>query len=175
MLPPGIPVPKLNVQSSAGDENAPIPLTISTATADPNESLTVRIYGLPSGAKLSAGHGDDGCLILTPAELPGLTLLPPPELRVAAIAIGANQKVVEAVAELNVTLRSVAEPPVLTAQNAMGQAGMPIPLVIGEVFEQHARDDLRNLFIVGPARLRNGPGSLSVNWRTLPRRVIPRA
>ncbi|MCR4378250.1 MAG: cadherin-like domain-containing protein, partial [Rhodospirillales bacterium] len=72
--------PSLVVNPSAGLEDTPIDLNISTAETDVDgsEVLFVTIGGLPAGASLSAGtNNGDGTWTLTTGDLVGLQLNPP--------------------------------------------------------------------------------------------------
>ncbi|MDB5491014.1 MAG: hemolysin-type calcium-binding repeat family protein [Micavibrio sp.] len=76
-----IDAPTLTVSNSAGSDNAPIALNISTATTDTDKSETithVTIKGVPDGATLSAGTYDavSKTWTLTQAQLTGLTMTP---------------------------------------------------------------------------------------------------
>jgi hypothetical protein len=74
----GIAPPKLTVGTVAGNEDTAIPLNIATTAGASNETLTLRISGLPFGANLSVGtKNGDGTWTLTPAQLQGMTLNPP--------------------------------------------------------------------------------------------------
>ena len=74
--------PTLNVTSSTtGDEDGTIALTITSSLLDTDgsETLSIEITGVPAGATLSAGTDNGGgSWTLTPAELAGLTITPPP-------------------------------------------------------------------------------------------------
>ena len=73
--------PNLSVSSASGNEDALIPLNIisSLADADGSEYLTIRITGVPTGAKLSAGSVDSGgAWWLAPSQLAGLAITPAP-------------------------------------------------------------------------------------------------
>ena len=54
------------------------PLAASLADTDGSETLSVRIAGLPAGARFTGGTANgDGSWTFSPAELSGITLLPP--------------------------------------------------------------------------------------------------
>jgi hypothetical protein len=75
----------------------PVPLTIGlpdACAAEPERVALVAVRGLPAGASLSAGVASgDGSWLLSPRDLPGLCLTPPPDwasdlaFEVAAIAV----------------------------------------------------------------------------------------
>ncbi len=76
-LTPVADAPMLTVANAAGDEGAPIGLSISTALVDTDgsESLSVTVSGVPSAATLSKGINQGGGVwALLPADLPGLTI-----------------------------------------------------------------------------------------------------
>ena len=79
--------PVLTVQAASGDEDSAIALNIAAALndIDGSELLSdVTIGGIPLGAMLSAGTlNPDGTATLTPAQLTGLTVTPPPDSDVA--------------------------------------------------------------------------------------------
>ena len=61
------------------DEGVAVALSISAAPTDDSEVVSVTISGVPEGAVLSAGtNNGDGSWTLTPAQLQGLLLTPPP-------------------------------------------------------------------------------------------------
>jgi hypothetical protein len=112
------------------------PLAISLPdplAAEPDRVALVVVRGLPKGARLSAGvESGDGSWLLTPSDLPGLSMTSPPEgasdlaLEVAAIAIASPDGVLTSAAKtVFVPLRSVAIQP---APSAVVEPG-PSPLV----------------------------------------------
>ena len=73
--------PTLTIASGAlvVNEEGSVALGISETPADPNDTVTVKITGLPADATLTDSNGDtltivNGSITLTPAELNGLTL-----------------------------------------------------------------------------------------------------
>jgi hypothetical protein len=79
-LPPQVQVPVVAASDVTGLEDAEIVLHLSAALndVDGSESLSVSILGLPDGAMLSTGTRQaDGGWLVSPADLPGLTLTPP--------------------------------------------------------------------------------------------------
>ncbi|MGL4460927.1 MAG: DUF4394 domain-containing protein, partial [Planctomycetia bacterium] len=72
--------PTLTTPAATGTEDTPIPLSI-TATSNAAaglETISVRVSGIPAGATLSAGTVQaDGSVVLTAAQLTGLTINPP--------------------------------------------------------------------------------------------------
>ncbi|MFD1108546.1 hypothetical protein [Pseudoroseomonas ludipueritiae] len=78
--PPKAQVPVVTASDAAGLEDTEIALHLSAALGDVDgaETLSVSIFGLPEGATLSAGERQaDGGWLVSPADLPGLTLRPP--------------------------------------------------------------------------------------------------
>jgi hypothetical protein len=86
--------PRATAQDVTGAEDTAIPLALTAALADRDgsEALRVAILGLPAGAALSAGtRQPDGSWVLSPADLPGLTLTPPRDFAgVLALALSAT-------------------------------------------------------------------------------------
>src|SRR5262249_14239239 len=73
--------PTLTVQPATGDQDTAIPLQIAAALTDPHEVLTIDVASLPPGARLSAGTlVAVGHYRLTPDQLAGLKITPPPGL-----------------------------------------------------------------------------------------------
>ena len=73
--------PELGVAAAAGPQDRPIPLQIAVSgrDADGSEELSVAVSGLPLGTTLSAGvQITAGEYRLSPGQLSGLTLTPPP-------------------------------------------------------------------------------------------------
>ncbi|MBM3582728.1 MAG: hypothetical protein FJX37_12285, partial [Alphaproteobacteria bacterium] len=91
----GVEDPVLNAGNVTGGEDTAIPLNITAALGDPDETatMTIVIAGVPNGATLSAGTDNgDGTWTLTPDQLKGLAITPPKDfygeidLRVTATA-----------------------------------------------------------------------------------------
>src|SRR5262249_14114212 len=64
--------PSLSVKAAAGNEDTPIPLSITAALTDTDgsETLRITIAGVPKGALLSAGtNNGNGSWTLSPAQL----------------------------------------------------------------------------------------------------------
>ena len=113
----------LTTLAATGSEDQPISLSISLTELDADGSETVTaltISGVPDGAVLSAGTDlGGGVYELDPADLAGLTILPPPEYSgtfelvvSAAVADGAAAPTV-ATAALQVTAEPVSDAPVI--------------------------------------------------------------
>jgi len=111
--------PLLSLSSARGAEDSAIRLSISSSLTDTDgsESLGVVIRNVPDGATLSAGTDNgDGTWTLTPAQLEGLTITPPPQsdadftLSVSAIATeGENASTAQQSYSLPVTVSAVAD------------------------------------------------------------------
>ncbi|MDX7952358.1 hypothetical protein P7D22_14400, partial [Lichenihabitans sp. Uapishka_5] len=132
--------PLLQVTALSGLEDTPLRLNIGLALSDTDGSEhlgSVTIGGVPGGATLSAGlHNPDGSWTLTPAQLTGLTVLPPANsnagftLTVAATSIESNGSTATATATIPVTLVGVADTPLISVANVIGASGASIPLTI---------------------------------------------
>ncbi|WP_162138100.1 beta strand repeat-containing protein [Pararhodospirillum photometricum] len=124
-------------------EDAPIALTITTATPDTDgsETISLTISGLPTGATLSAGTlNPDGSYTLTPAQLTGLTLTPPTDFSgtisltvVSTTTEAENGDFTTATDTLNVTVTPVADAPKFPAASAVGNEDTAIPLNLAPV------------------------------------------
>lgn len=130
VLVPEAQAPSLNVAPATGFEDSPIPLDISSALQDSDggsEVLSIQISGVPNGAVLSNGTPlGNGIWVLTPAELSGLTITPPPDsnvdftLTVTATSTESNGDIATISAQLPVNVIGVADTPLLQAQLASG-------------------------------------------------------
>ncbi|WP_434623080.1 tandem-95 repeat protein [Azospirillum sp. B2RO_4] len=112
--------PTLTVSAATGDEDAAIPLTITSALTDSSELLSITIAGVPAGATLSAGtHNSDGTWTLTQAQLAGLTITPPSNddgdftLTVTATSTDGSAAPASVTAQLPVTVRALSDAPTL--------------------------------------------------------------
>ncbi len=173
--------PTLAVQNATGQAGSAIPLTIAsvlTAT-DGTESLSLTITGVPGQASLSAGTKNaDGSWTLTPAQLAGLTLTAPAgsfagtaALTVTATAKETDGSTASATASLPVAIAGVALAPVLTVQNAAGQAGGAITLAISSALT--ATDGAETLSVKitglpGGASLSAGTRNADGSWTLTP-------
>lgn len=128
--------PDVSGNGSTGFENTPVNLTINLS-ADPDATSTYIVIGnIPTGAILSAGiDNHDSTWTLTPAQLIGLTMTPPPyysgdiNLSVTAVSTG-NGQTLSDTAIITVEIEGVATTPLLTAQSAAGLEDTAIPLTI---------------------------------------------
>ncbi|SMF49794.1 Hemolysin-type calcium-binding repeat-containing protein [Azospirillum oryzae] len=129
--------PTLTVAAATGDEDAAIPLTITSALTDSSELLSITIAGAPAGATLSAGtHNADGTWTLTPAQLAGLTITPPLNddgdftLTITATSTDGTAAPASVVAQLPVTVRALSDAPTLQVDPASVAEGGTVALSI---------------------------------------------
>ncbi|MEQ8602544.1 MAG: FecR domain-containing protein [Marivibrio sp.] len=117
--------PALTVNDAAGSEDQAIPLDLTAAVQD-SDALTITVTGLPQGASLSAGQiQPDGSVILTAADLSGLTVTPPAnsaadfDLTVTATASdGGDAQSVQKT--LSVSVAAAADAPSVTVSDVSG-------------------------------------------------------
>ena len=131
--------PTLNVADSAGQEDTAIPLDVTSTLTDldGSESLQVTIAGVPEGASLSAGvdHGD-GIWTLTPGQLDGLTITPPPDsadgfsLTITATAIDDSGDTASTSTTIDVSVEGIADAPTLSVSSVSTSEGATIALDI---------------------------------------------
>ncbi|MAE66553.1 MAG: hypothetical protein CMJ18_19970 [Phycisphaeraceae bacterium] len=132
--------PTLQVADGAGDEDAPIALSIAAALTDDDgsEELAILIDDVPEGALLSAGtRREDGSWMLGGDELAGLSITPPPDadddlsLTVPAVATEPNGgDTSETVRTLQISVLAVADAPVLEVTDAAGEIDSSVGLSI---------------------------------------------
>jgi hypothetical protein len=130
--------PDLSVENASGFEDSPVALGIASALTDTDgsETLSITVSGVPEGAVLSAGTDNgDGTWTLTPDQLAGLTITPPPnsdadfQLTVTATSTEANGGATASTSTtLDVVVDPVADAPMLTVQNASGAEDSAIAL-----------------------------------------------
>ncbi|WP_114946278.1 Ig-like domain-containing protein [Microvirga calopogonii] len=134
--------PGLRVAPAVGDEDTAIPLTISAWTTDRDGSETItgfRITGIPEGAVIRAGGVAlvvvNGSVLVDPAVVNSLTITPPAQsdedftLKVSAVSAEPNGSTAEsAPLDLRVTVRAVADAPVMDVTGASGLEDTPIAL-----------------------------------------------
>jgi hypothetical protein len=133
--------PTLAVNNPTANEDTPAPLTITTslADADGSEILSVVVSGVPAGYLLSAGtNNHDGSWTLTPAQLSGLTIIPPTdhkdsfELTVTATSTekSNSDSAHVTVEHIPVVFTAVADKPSLTVTPATGLEDTQVALNI---------------------------------------------
>jgi len=129
-------LPELDVAPAAGLEDNAVALDIAAQLTDRDgsETLGVTIAGVPDGATLSAGTDlGDGAWLLTPDDLPGLTITPPPDfsgtLTLTVTATSQEGGTTSSVtSDLTVEIEAVADAPSLSVANASGAEDNAIAL-----------------------------------------------
>ncbi|MBO6948692.1 MAG: DUF4114 domain-containing protein [Rhodospirillales bacterium] len=121
--------PDLTANNASGNEDASIPLDISSSLTDTDgsESLSITISGVPSDATLSAGtNNNDGTWTLGAGDLDGLSVLPGAHsdedmsLTITATSTeSASGDTASQTVTMNVAVNAVADAPQLTV--ALGQ------------------------------------------------------
>jgi hypothetical protein len=129
--------PTVAVQDAAGLEGGTVALGLSVGLPDDDETLTVAITGLPSGATLVDAGGNT----VDPANIPadgvsGLSLQIPADysgdmnLTVTATTQDGNSTAI-ATQSLTVSVSGVADDPIITISNAEGTEDTAIALTLG--------------------------------------------
>jgi hypothetical protein len=134
--------PTLVMSGATGSEDSAIPLDISPALTDTDgsETLSVSISNIPDGAVLASNGAvidvTDGTAELTPAQLSGLTITPPPNsaadfsLAVTATATEDDGDSASVTGVLNVAVGEDADAPTLVLNDASGTEDMAVDLDI---------------------------------------------
>lgn len=131
--------PTLGVADAVGQEDTPIALDISSTLTDPDgsESLEITIAGVPEGAALNAGVDQgNGTWTLTPAQLDGLTITPPPDsaegfsLTITATATDESGDTASTSSTIDVSIESIADVPTLSVGSVSAFEGATIALDI---------------------------------------------
>jgi VCBS repeat-containing protein len=137
--------PTLTVNPAAGNEDAAIPLSVTTALVDTDssETLAVTVSGIPVGATLTDGantftaSAGNQSVVVTAWNFAALTVTPPANsdvdfaLTVSATATeGANGSTATTNANLAVTVDAVADAPTLTITPAVGNEDTAIALSV---------------------------------------------
>jgi hypothetical protein len=131
LLPPVIVANPVN-----GNESTPIPLNISVISPTAGSTVSILIGNIPAGATLSAGiNNGNGTWTLTPAQLVGLTITPPPgfsgSINAGVTATSMLGSETEAASgNIPVTVNGVATPPDLDVLPASGNENTAIALDI---------------------------------------------
>lgn len=130
--------PILSVLPAIGLEDTLVPLNINAVLADTDgsEALSIVISGVPLNASLSAGvNNGNGVWVLTPGQLIGLGLIPPPHesgsitLNVEAIS-SENGTTASAGAVLPVSIAGAPTSPLLSVSSVIGAEDIPVLLSI---------------------------------------------
>jgi hypothetical protein len=154
--------PTLTVQAVTGNEDSAIPLTINPALTDTDgsEVLTIRISGIPTGATLANTLNGtltvtNGSITLTPEQLAGLTITPPPNsdvdftLSVTAVAKDGSAQEATKTQSLVVTVNPVTDTPTLTVQPASGNEDTTIALDISSALTDLDGSETLSIVISG--------------------------
>ncbi|WP_204985769.1 Ig-like domain-containing protein [Microvirga pakistanensis] len=194
---PRAQAPKLTVSNSTAAEDNVAALSISAASADTDhgqETLGIRIEGVPAGASLSAGTRDPltGYWVLRPEELAGLKLTPPADfsgtitLKVTVVAQEATGDQASRTSDVNVTFTAVVDNPIIGAAPAPGVEDTAVALNLnvrpGDRDGSESIEEVRISGLPAGARLvgagvtDNGDGTWSVDpLRLTDVRVVPPA
>ena len=184
-MPPAVevtPVPVIDAHAVTGFENESITLDIGVTLIDAmgSEAITsITVSGVPSGASLSAGTElGDGTWTLTPAQLSGLTLIPPVDsntdfsLTVAAIVTADDGATATDVATFDIDIVGVAGQPIVTAQDVSGDEDSAIPLDISAALnDAFDGSEIHTIVISGVpagAQLSAGTNDGEGNWLLVP-------
>jgi hypothetical protein len=164
--------PVLAVSPAAGDEDGAIPLSITAVSPDPSEIVSVRISGVPPGARLSAGDdggGDGGVWTLTREELAGLAITPPAhaddDFTLTVTAISRDGAVSASTSrEIIVAVTPVVDAPSLAGSPASGNEDSAIPLSILAALRDTDGSESLSIRISGaPAGAALSAGGASLN------------
>lgn len=131
--------PVLSASDVSGEEDSPIPLSISAALTDTDGSqgLGLMVSGVPDGATLSAGTNlGGGAWLLQPGELEGLTITPPAHsdadftLTVTATTSDGTAAPITIAQTIDVVVDATADDARLSTSAAVGTRGEAIPIGI---------------------------------------------
>jgi hypothetical protein len=130
--------PDVAAKNVSGKEDQEIALDLSAKLVDTDgsEALTIRIYGVPTGASITKGTlQSDGSWLVSPADLPNVALKPPPDfsgtvdLKIRATATeSSNGKTATREVPFQVQVDAVADAPGLRVAPAVGDEDTAIPL-----------------------------------------------
>ena len=150
--------PTLSVTAASGNEDTPIPLSISGALGDTDgsETLTFLVSGVPAGG-LSAGTDQGGGVwLLTAAQTSGLTVTPPADsdvdftLGVSAISTESNGGATSVTTgTIDVTVIAVADDPTLSTQDVFGTEDTLMPLTISSALTDTDGSESLSITIAG--------------------------
>ncbi|MEZ0169424.1 Ig-like domain-containing protein [Microvirga sp. TS319] len=173
--------PSVTVVDAHGREDTPVSLDGlggALSDIDGSESLAFILSGVPEGATLSAGTDlGGGRWALTEAQLSGLTLNPPTNasgsytLTLTGIATEkAGGPGASTSATFTVTVDPVADKPVVTASNVVGQEDEPIALRLTAALTDTDGSETLSILLTGvpegftlSAGVRNADGSWSLS------------
>lgn len=131
---PAVTKPTLTVHDATGREDTPTPLDISVLAPGNTDTLAVTVWGLPTGATLSAGERIANGWRLLPTELRELTINPPPNSdEDFTVSLQLEDTKAQTILEnrtLKVSLSAVADAPEVRARGAVGDQYTAIPLQI---------------------------------------------
>jgi len=153
---PASVAPTLEITAGSGAEDSPLALTIGLSAGPAGSTTAVTIDGLPPGASLSAGVDlGNGRWSLSPADLPGLMLLPPPDyagtivLTVTAVSTDGSGRQATSSGMLSVTVTPQADAPTLTLTGATGGEDQPVALTIATAMVTPAAGEVLSVVIGG--------------------------
>ncbi len=131
--------PTLSVDWRPAREDVPIDLRIDANLSDPNEALSVRLAGLPAGARLSSGtEQSTGIWDVTPDEATNLRLFLPPHfngsvpLRVTATTVDGLDRAT-AVLSRDIDVAADADRPLMVASDVTGTEDAVISLAVSVI------------------------------------------
>src|SRR4029077_3060132 len=155
------------VLTASGNEDTAIALTIVATPFDTDDSLSIKISGIPAGATLNQGTlNADGSYTLTPAQLSGLKLNAAEAGGTLHVVVTSSESGVSTTssADIAVTVNPVAEPASLagTVLTASGNEDTAIALTI--VATPFDADDSLSIEISGiPAGATLNQGTLNAD------------
>ena len=154
--------PTLTVEAVTGNEDSAIPLTINPALTDTDgsEVLTIRISGIPNNATLANTLNGtltvtNGSITLTPEQLAGLTITPPPNsdvdftLNVTAVSKDRDAAEATKTENLVVTVNPVTDTPTLDVNPASGNEDTFIALDISSTLTDLDGSETLSIVISG--------------------------
>ncbi|MXQ11470.1 hypothetical protein, partial [Microvirga makkahensis] len=155
---PAADVPLAMARDVSGEEDTAIALDLAARLADldGSEVLAISLLDVPDGAKLSHGwRAPDGSWSVDPADLPHLTLTPPPDfsgpieltLRVSAQAKNGSAAVTES--PFVVQVAAVADAPDVTVADAQGREDAPVALRLTAALADTDGSEVLSVTILG--------------------------
>ncbi len=164
--------PALSVDWQPAREDVPVDLKIGVGLSDPSEALSVRVDGLPSGARLSAGaEQSPGVWSVAPAEAGDLRLfLPthfngPVSLRVIATAVDGPDRA-NAIVTADIDVAAVADRPLIVASDVTGTEDAAIPLAVSVIVADPKQDTTISFLNLPPGTtMSSGSAAGPQEWR----------